>query len=116
MTQNPPAATPSAPAPATTAAERDNGRRTEQGKVVSAKMTKTIIVEVEQSRRHRLYEKILRHHVRRFVHDEKAQAKLGDVVEIEATRRLSKNKRWRLLRVIRVADPSSQIAIPGMTN
>ena len=113
MNQTPSATPAGAGAPS---AERDNGRRNEQGTVVSAKMTKTIVVEVEQSRRHPRYEKILRHHVRRFVHDENAQAKLGDLVEIQSTRRLSKNKRWRLLRVVRAADPKSQIAIPGLTN
>ena len=116
MSQTPTAPLGSPATPATADGARDNGRRTEQGKVVSAKMTKTIVVEVEQAKRHTRYEKILRRQVRRFVHDESAQARLGDLVEIQATRRLSKNKRWRLLRVVRAADPNSQIAIPGMTN
>ena len=84
--------------------------------MVSTKMTKTIVVEVEQAKRHRRYEKILRRQSRRFAHDEEGKARLGDLVEIEATRRLSKNKRWRLLRVVRAADPNSQIVVPGVTS
>ena len=111
-----PATTPTtAAATAKAPASRENTRRTEVGKVVSTKMTKTIVVEVEQAKRHRRYEKILRRQSRRFAHDEEGKARLGDIVEIEATRRLSKNKRWRLLRVVRAADPNSQIVVPGVT-
>lgn len=75
-------------------------RRTFVGKVVSAKMQKTITVEVERLVRHTLYEKFQRRRTRLHAHDEQSTAKVGDVVEVMATRPLSKLKRWRLLRVI----------------
>ena len=88
-------------ATATTSDKRQRGKRKLQvGKVVSAKMNKTITVEVERLAKHPMYEKFLRRRTRVHAHDEENQAKPGDVVEVVSTRPLSKLKRWRLVRVI----------------
>ena len=83
---------------------RRRPRKTQTGKVSSAKMDKTITVEVERLVRHPLYEKYVRHRSKLHAHDEKNEARPGDVVEVMATRRLSKLKRWRLLRIVRRAE------------
>jgi small subunit ribosomal protein S17 len=70
------------------------------GKVTSAKRQKTITVDVERLVRHPRYEKFQRRRTRLHVHDEAGDARLGDMVEVMATRPLSKLKRWRLVRVI----------------
>jgi small subunit ribosomal protein S17 len=86
------------------AQESRNRRRTAIGVVMSNKMAKTIIVGVERLRPHPVYEKYTRRLTRCYAHDEKGQAKVGDMVEIVSTRRLSKNKSWRLLRIVRAAN------------
>ena len=93
-----------------------NDRRTAVGVVMSAKMTKTVVVEVESSKRHRRYEKTMRTQSRRYVHDEKGEARVGDQVLIMATRRLSKNKLWRLVSVLRRAQHPVMVdaAVPAM--
>ena len=78
-------------------------RKTRIGIVSSDKMTKTITVEVKDKVKHPLYNKVMNRTVKFKVHDEKEEAKIGDKVEIMETRPLSKNKRWRLLRVIETA-------------
>jgi len=70
------------------------------GRVTSAKTAKTITVEVERTFKHQKYGKYLRKRKRYLAHDEQSAARVGDSVEIESTRPLSKRKRWRLLRVI----------------
>lgn len=66
-------------------------------------MAKTITVRVERTYAHPKYGKFVRSHKQYAAHDEGSVAKLGDLVEIEATRPLSKTKRWRLLRVLESA-------------
>jgi small subunit ribosomal protein S17 len=84
------------------AAER--GRRQERrGVVVSAAMDKTIVVKVEAARAHPKYKKVIRRSVKFHAHDEANQAKVGDVVRIVETRKLSKTKNWRLAEVLEVA-------------
>lgn len=80
--------------------EKSGKRKTETGAVISAKMQKTIIVGVTRTTKHKKYEKIIRHLVKYKVHDEKNSAKAGDRVEIEETRPLSKDKRWRLVKIL----------------
>ncbi|MEO7992997.1 MAG: 30S ribosomal protein S17 [bacterium] len=75
-------------------------KRMLKGKVVSTKMQKTIVVEVERLKRHRLYEKVLRVHKKYTAHDENGDAHEGDFVEIVESRPLSKTKRWALTRII----------------
>jgi len=83
-----------------------NRRKVQVGRVVSNKMDKTITVQVERLSKHARYEKFLRLRTRLHAHDEKREAKVGDLVEIMETRPLSKLKRWRLTRVVEKS-PSS---------
>ena len=80
-----------------------NRRKLQVGRVISAKMEKTITVQVERLTKHARYEKFVRLRTRLHAHDEKREAKVGDLVEIMETRPLSKLKRWRLMRVIEKA-------------
>jgi small subunit ribosomal protein S17 len=84
--------------------EAERGRRQERrGVVVSAAMDKTIVVKVEAARAHPKYKKVIRRSVKFHAHDEANQAKVGDVVRIVETRKLSKTKNWRLAEVLEVA-------------
>ena len=74
------------------------------GVVKSDKMQKTITVVIERLVKHALYKKYVRERTILRAHDEKNEAKLGDLVEVEFTRPLSKTKRWNLVRVIRAAE------------
>jgi small subunit ribosomal protein S17 len=73
------------------------------GQVVSAKMAKTIVVEVSRRVPHPLYKRIIAKRKRFYAHDEENSAKLGDVVRIVESRPLSKLKRWQLAEVVRRA-------------
>jgi small subunit ribosomal protein S17 len=75
-------------------------RKTKVGVVVSAKMAKTIIVEVGRQREHPLYKKVIRVRKRFATHDETSDAKAGDLVRIQESRPFSATKRWRLVEVI----------------
>ena len=80
-----------------------NMRKTVVGKVVSDKMDKTIVVAVEDSVKHMLYNKIVKRTVRFKAHDENNECGIGDRVKIVETRPLSKDKRWRLVEIIEKA-------------
>lgn len=80
-----------------------NLRKTRTGIVVSDKMDKTIVVAIQDNVRHPLYKKIVKRTVRLKVHDEANECRSGDKVEIMETRPLSKDKHWRLTRVIEKA-------------
>ena len=81
------------------AAER--GERTELvGKVTSAKMEKTIVVEVQRLVQHPKYRRVVRISKKFYAHDEKREAKQGDTVRIVSSRPLSRLKRWRLKEVL----------------
>ena len=73
------------------------------GVVVSNKMQKSIVVAVEWQVRHGLYGKAERRTSKFMVHDERGEAKIGDMVEIVETRPLSRRKRWTLKNVVRKA-------------
>jgi small subunit ribosomal protein S17 len=75
-------------------------RKERLGRVLSNKMAKTIVVEVERRFPHAKYKKVVTAHARFYAHDEKGEAKPGDLVLIHETRPLSKLKRWRLSRVV----------------
>lgn len=75
-------------------------RKTRVGRVVSNRMDKTVVVEVETPKRHPLYKKTLRRRVKFKAHDENNQCGLGDLVRIIETRPLSKQKRWRVGEII----------------
>lgn len=80
------------------------GRRQErQGTVVSAGADKTIVVRVDVVKVHPTYKKVIRRSTKFHAHDERNEAKLGDVVRIVETRPLSKMKRWRLQEIVEVA-------------
>lgn len=83
-----------------TVTDRGN-RKTREGEVISSAMDKTIVVKVERRIRHPLYGKIIRRSKKYHAHDERNEANVGDVVEIVETRPLSKQKRWRLVRILR---------------
>ncbi|MET1250392.1 MULTISPECIES: 30S ribosomal protein S17 [Sporolactobacillus] len=79
---------------------RKNARKVLVGRVVSDKMEKTITVLVETYKNHRLYGKHVKYSKRFKAHDENNQAKVGDIVEIIETRPLSKDKRFRLVKIV----------------
>ncbi len=84
-----------------TAAADQRGERTVlTGKVTSAKMEKTIVVEVQRLVQHAKYRRVVRISKKFYAHDENRQAKTGDTVRIVASRPLSKLKRWRLKEVL----------------
>jgi small subunit ribosomal protein S17 len=77
-------------------------RRNEKvGQVVSTKMQKTIVVEVEMRKAHPKYKRIVRTTKKFYAHDEQSSARMGDVVRIRETRPLSKLKRWALEEIVR---------------
>ena len=75
-------------------------RRIITGKVASDKMDKTIVVAVETTKPHGRYKKLIKHTTKFKAHDEDNTAKEGDLVRIEESRPLSKDKRWTLLEVV----------------
>ena len=85
---------------AETTAEARSRRRTRQGKIVSDKMDKTVVVAVESRIRHPLYGRIVRRTKRYKAHDEANDFHTGDTVEITECRPLSKDKSWRVSRLI----------------
>ena len=89
------AATTSAPT------EKKPVQKTRVGVVTSAKMAKTIVVEVERRVPHPRFKKIVRKTSKFYAHDEKTEAKEGDKVLISETRPLSKLKRWNLTEVLK---------------
>jgi small subunit ribosomal protein S17 len=84
--------------------EHERGRRQErQGTVVSDAMEKTIVVEVAVVKAHPRYKKVVRRSVKFHAHDERSEAKVGDLVRIVETRPLSRTKRWRLVEIVEAA-------------
>ena len=80
-----------------------NLRKTRVGIVSSNKMDKTIVVSILDSVKHPLYKKVIKRTVKFKAHDELNECNIGDKVEIMETRTLSKDKRWRLVRIIEKA-------------
>ena len=80
-----------------------NMRKTLIGRVASDKMDKTIVVAIEDSVKHKLYNKVIKRTIRVKAHDENNEAGVGDRVKIMETRPLSKDKRWRLVEIIEKA-------------
>ena len=79
-------------------------RKVRQGYVVSDKMDKTVVVEVEDRVKHALYGKVIRRTSKVKVHDEANSAGVGDLVRIMETRPLSATKRWRLVDILERAN------------
>ena len=97
---NAPTTPAAAPTMAGGAATAKGRRKTMVGIVVSNKMDKTAVVAVERRRPHPLYRKIVRSTTRYKAHDPNNSANLGDVVRIEESRPLSKEKRWRIAETL----------------
>jgi small subunit ribosomal protein S17 len=83
------------------AVEQNPPQRTVIGKVVSNKMQKTIVVQVERQVKHPLYGKYVRRFSKMYAHDEENTCQLGDTVLIRHSRPLSKTKRWVLVEVLK---------------
>ena len=80
-----------------------NLRKTRTGVVVSDKMDKTIVVAVKDNVKHPLYKKIMKRTVKFKAHDENNECGVGDRVRVMETRPLSKDKRWRLVKIVEKA-------------
>jgi len=83
-----------------TAESKRSMRRIRRGTVVTDMRDKTVKIVYQYSRKHPKYGKFLRRRTTMHVHDEKNEARIGDVVEVMACRPVSKQKSWRLLRII----------------
>ena len=77
-----------------------NLRKTRTGKVVSNKMDKTIVVAIEDHVKHPLYGKIVKRTYKLKAHDENNECRVGDTVRIVETRPLSRDKRWRVEKIV----------------
>lgn len=75
-------------------------RKVRVGKVISDKMSKTVVVSVERLVRHPVYKKVMRRAKNYKAHDEKNECHVGDVVRIMETRPLSKDKRWKIMEIL----------------
>jgi len=92
--------------------QADRGNRKDRiGEVISNKMAKTIIVQVERRFPHPKYKKVVTGYKKLYAHDEKGEAKVGDRVRIEETRPISKLKRWRLIEVVKQSSGVAPVAV-----
>ena len=85
-------------------------RKERVGEVISNKMAKTIVVQIERRFPHPRYKKVVTAYSKFYAHDEKTEAKVGDKVRIEETRPLSKLKRWRLVAVVEKSSGVERVA------
>ena len=83
--------------------ETGKTRKTQQGSVISNAMDKGIVVLVERKVRHKQYGKYIRRRAKYMAHDAANECNVGDIVLIEECRPLSKNKRWRVLNIVKRA-------------
>jgi small subunit ribosomal protein S17 len=84
-----------------THAGTESRRNEKVGEVVSTKMQKTIVVEVEMRKAHPKYKRVMKTNKKFYAHDEQNTARVGDMVRIRETRPLSKLKRWNLEEIVR---------------
>jgi small subunit ribosomal protein S17 len=97
-------------AAATPAAPHRANRKERVGEVISNRMTKTIVVQVERRYPHPKFKKVVTGYKKFYAHDEKNEAKVGDRVRIEETRPLSKIKCWRLVEIVERATEVAPVA------
>lgn len=97
------ASSPAASTGGSTLPEHLQRRRAEIGRVVSDKMTNTVVVMVDRAKPHPLYKKIMRRSAKFMAHDEMG-ATIGDRVKIIESRPMSKNKRWRVVEILQKAE------------
>ncbi len=83
------------------ATSQPTAQRIVKGRVISNKMQKTIVVQVERKVKHPLFEKYVRRFSKMYAHDEDNTCRVGDLVTIAPSRPLSKTKRWKLVEIIR---------------
>lgn len=84
-----------------TIVNENKSQRTAIGKVISDKMNKTIVVQIERKVKHPLYGKYVRRFSKMYAHDEDNTCRIGDLVLIQQTRPISKTKRWKLLEILK---------------
>jgi small subunit ribosomal protein S17 len=89
--------------------KKATNRKTKVGTVVSDAMEKTVVVEVERTVLHPVFQKYVRRKNKFMAHDEKSECKLGDTVEIMECRPLSRQKRWCVTRVVRRTELPEQV-------
>jgi small subunit ribosomal protein S17 len=92
--------TPDGSVPVAQQQPKPHRRQRKQGRVTSNKMQKTIVVAVEELKRHRVYKRTYRYTTKFKAHDEYNEANIGDIVVIEETRPLSREKRWKLVKIL----------------
>lgn len=80
-----------------------NLRKTKTGVVTSNKMDKTVVVTIKERVKHPLYSKIINNTVKYKAHDENNECQVGDKVQIMETRKLSKDKNWRVVKIVEKA-------------
>lgn len=81
--------------------EQNKSQRTATGRVISDKMNKTVVVQIERKVKHPLYGKYVRRFSKMYAHDEENACRKGDLVLIEQSRPLSKTKRWKLVEILK---------------
>ena len=97
--------------PAVTTPASESTRRNEKvGIVVSTKIQKTIVVEIEMRKAHPKYKRVMKSNKKFYAHDEQNSARMGDVVRIREARPLSKLKRWSLEEIVRRSSLSEPVA------
>ena len=96
-----------------TNAQKVSHRNEKIGQVVSTKMQKTIVVEVEMRKAHPKYIRVMKTNKKFYAHDEENTARVGDVVRIRETRPLSKLKRWNLEEIVRRSSLVEAVALPA---
>ncbi len=79
-------------------------RKMAEGVVVSDKMDKTVVIQVQRVVKHKLYGKVMKRTKKYKVHDENNECKIGDRIRVMETRPLSKDKRWRLVEIVTKAE------------
>lgn len=84
-----------------TSVEQKKLQRSVTGKVVSDKMNKTIVVQIERKVKHPLYGKYVRKYTKLYAHDEDNTCNIGDLVVIEQSRPISKTKSWKLVEIVK---------------
>ncbi len=107
------AETQTAPA-ANETATQPNRRNEKVGLVVSTKMQKTIVVEIEMRKAHPKYKRVMKSNKKFYAHDEQNSARVGDVVRIREARPLSKLKRWSLEEIVRRSSLAQLADVPAI--
>jgi small subunit ribosomal protein S17 len=103
---------PTAGTQTASAPKADRAKRKQRvGEVLSNKMSKTIVVQVQRRFAHPRFKKVVTGYKKLYAHDEKGEAKVGDQVRIEETRPLSKTKRWRLVEIVAKGSGVTPLAV-----